>query len=148
VEDILEQTGIRLEDLDTINQGLSVMTTPHMSIEITRIFKQLLTEKAVLSFREVRQQNPSVDRGFSRVIQKGKDGLREDIIEVTYADGKEAERDLVESQILQPRQDRIVEEGSNTLLAARGGLSIRFHKGHVCAGYRLLPWHRGIGLPY
>ncbi len=128
VEDILGQSGIRLGEQDTINQGLSAETRPHMAIEITRIFKQLLTETAVLSYREVRQQNPSVDRGFTRVVQKGKDGLREDIIEVTYADGKEEERDLVDSQILRPRQDRIVEEGSNTMLTARGGRSIRFIK--------------------
>jgi resuscitation-promoting factor RpfB len=147
VEDILAQTGIRLGELDTINQGQSVNTTPYMIIEITRVFKQVLTEKTVLSFREVKQQNPSVDRGFSRVIQKGQDGLREDIIEVTYADGKESERDLVESIIIRPRKDRIVEEGSNTLLAARGGLSVRFIKAMYVQATAYCPGTAESGCP-
>lgn len=147
VGDILEQTGIRLGELDTINQELGDWTSPHMSIEITRIYKQTVMEELVLSFREVRQQNPSLDRGLSRVVQKGQDGLRKDIIEITYADGREWERELLESQILRQRQDRIVEEGSNTLLAARGGLRVRFIKAMYVEATAYCPGTAESGCP-
>lgn len=126
VSDILRENGIILNELDEVTPALHVSTSPHMSIEITRIFKQQVTERAVLSHREVRQVNSSMDKGFSRVIKRGHDGLKEDTIEFTYADGVKTDKELVESVILRERQDRVVEEGTNTLLAARGGQTIRF----------------------
>jgi resuscitation-promoting factor RpfB len=126
VGDLLADQGIVLGEWDRVNPPLYAATSPYMDIQVTRIFKQQVTERVVLSHREVRQTNPSLDRGFSRVLKRGHDGLREDVLEIVYADGIRVEQQILQSKILRARQDRIVEEGANTLLTARGGVTLRF----------------------
>ena len=139
VEDILRETGICLGELDEVNRSLKMATYPQMLIQITRIFKQEIKEEGVLSHRVVTQQNDKMDKGFSRVTQRGHDGIREDIIEVTYEDGREVARDLIERTIIRNRQDKIVEEGSNTQLAARGGETLRFSRAMYVAATAYAP---------
>ncbi len=147
VEDILVEKGIVLEEADRVTPDLHTLTAPHMPIQVTRVFKQQVTEQVVMSFREVRQPNPSMDRGLSRVITRGHDGLREDAIEITYADGIMIDRELLESQVLRTRQDRIVEEGTNTLLAARGGQTIRFERAMYVTATAYCPGTAESGCP-
>ncbi len=128
IGDVLKDLGIRLGQFDLVQPGMRIETETGMDIKITRIFKQEIIEDVVLSYREVKKDNPDMDKGFSRVVQQGKDGLRKDVIEIIYEDGKESMQGVIESTILQPRQDRIVQEGSNTLLAARGGQTVRFSR--------------------
>ncbi len=126
VEDILRETGVRLGALDEVTPGLNTETYSHMPISVTRVFKQEVRDEGILTHRIIKQPNAKMDKGLSRVIQRGYDGLREDVIEVTYEEGREVARDLLERIILKEQQDRIVEEGTNTQLAARGGRTISF----------------------
>lgn len=147
VAGVLGEKGIVLRNEDVVTPDPDTPTEPYMRIEVTRIFKHTITEKVVLSHREVRQPNPSMDRGLTRLVKRGHDGLREDTVQVTYADGRKVEKELLESQILRNRQDRIVQEGTNTLLAARGGLTLRFNRAMYVTATAYCPGTAEAGCP-
>lgn len=121
VGEALQAIGIELGDLDEVSFELVVETFPHMQVEVVRVFQEEVVEQITLPYREIRQRNTSMDKGFSRLLQEGSDGLKEETYLVTYKDGQEFSRELIGVNMLQPRYDRIIEEGANIYLASRGG---------------------------
>ena len=121
VEEILQETGVELGDLDEINFELAMETFPHMRIKVVRVSQEQIVEQITLPYREIIQSNASMDKGLSRLLQEGSNGLKEETFLVTYKDGQEFSRELIDVSILQPRQDRIIEEGTNIYLASRAG---------------------------
>ena len=121
VGEMLQETGVELGDLDEVSFELAAATFPHMRIEVVRVFQEEIVKQVTLPYREITQRNTSMDKGFSRLIQEGNAGIKEDTFLVTYKDGQEFSRDLIASNLLQMRQDRIVEEGANVYLASREG---------------------------
>ncbi len=145
--EILEKCGVKLSEQDLVNCPLDESVEPGGQILVTRIYTQQVTEEVILSYRTVTRENVSLDRGISRVVQRGSNGLKEEWIEITYKDGLERERTVLNSRIISPRQDRIVEEGTNTLLAARGGVTLRFSRAMYVTATAYCSGVEGTGCP-
>jgi uncharacterized protein YabE (DUF348 family)/3D (Asp-Asp-Asp) domain-containing protein len=126
VEEVLQRQGIELGGLDRVDPEPGHLLKVGDMIHITRIYRNLVTERTEIPFRQISRGNDTLDRGESRVLQRGISGLREDTVEVIYENGEEVSVRVLQSEILRLKQDRIVEYGENTQLS-RGGRTINFN---------------------
>lgn len=125
VNDVLLKLGISLGELDRVEPALSHKLVPGDTVDVVRVERYLVTERTDIAIREIRRGNPSLDRGESRVLEKGATGLREDTVEITLENGKEVTTKIVQSEMLRVKKDRVVEFGENTVLS-RGGRVLDF----------------------
>ncbi|NLZ37995.1 MAG: hypothetical protein GX893_00090 [Firmicutes bacterium] len=87
-----------------------------------RVEQYFVTRRIEIPFHRISRNNEQLDRGTSRVLQKGQKGLREETYLVTLENGVEVARELVQSDLLCMKQDQIVEIGTNTKMSRSGQL--------------------------
>jgi resuscitation-promoting factor RpfB len=112
IGDVLEQAGVELDDNDIVVPGDEGALVGPTTLTVRRVAIDEEVEEVALDFDEVRRESSDLDRGTTRVEQEGRAGLRLDVYHLTYVDGEEAERELVEQEIVREPQDRIVIVGT------------------------------------
>lgn len=127
VAELLDKAGLGLGPLDRVEPGLDHALQKGDVVRVVRVEKNVVKVQSEVPFREIRRSNPRLDRGETRVVQNGINGLREDTVEITLEDGVEVSSVVLSSEIVRVRQDRIVETGENTLLS-RGGRTLQFDR--------------------
>jgi len=126
VGDVLEYKDIALQSYDYISESLDTTLTPDMIIAIVRVVKETEVVKEVVLRETMYREDSSLDRGVTSVVIEGNDGEQELIYQVTLVDGKEAERILLEKNILLQAVDREIAVG----------ISDRITIGSISRGYR------------
>ena len=128
IEDLLSETGYVLGPYDRVEpDGLCGQLTPMAQLKIVRVEKHYEKEMLAIPFEDVTRGNPALDRGLSNIISEGRNGSREDLVEITFEDGVEVSRNVIESVVLEVPVDRVLEVGENTSLV-RDGLAMQFDR--------------------
>ncbi|HHX73690.1 MAG TPA: DUF348 domain-containing protein [Firmicutes bacterium] len=122
---VLEKAGIRLNELDRVEPACDYMLAPGDEVRVVRVERQLVAQLTEIPFREIRRGTDKLDRGTSRVVARGANGLQQDMVEIILEDGVEVSATVLSAEILRPREDRIIEYGENTILS-RGGRVLDF----------------------
>lgn len=112
VRDWLTQNKISLAKLDEVNPGKSAMITPNTKMTVIRVKKVTDTVKAPLKAKTVTKKSNRLALGVKRVVAAGHSGQVEKKYEVTYKNGKVAERQLLSQKVLKESASRIVELGT------------------------------------
>lgn len=122
VQKILEDIEIEIRDLDIVTPAIdSLIDSDSKTIEIIRVEEKYEDSTIMMQYREITQKNPNMDKGISKVIQQGKNGVKNIKEKVRYHNGQEVTREVVEETITQEPIDRINEVGTNTLIATSRG---------------------------
>lgn len=113
VENIIKDAKIAIGERDEVEPGLQNKIERRGSmIKITRITTEYFTESVVLP-KDIRYRNdPGLERGKTKVLVSGSDGLQELRYEVTYADGIEIARELIEEIIVVEPVARLIARGT------------------------------------
>jgi uncharacterized protein YabE (DUF348 family) len=128
VGDVLAQTEIDLGEKDIIEPGLeTVLTKDAPVIKICRIKEELITRKQKIAFHTEQKSDTELERGIRRIVRKGKEGLKEETIKVTYKDGEIIDQELVSTKVLAEPVSKIVALGT-LQFASRGGQRFQFEK--------------------
>ncbi len=146
VKEALHRLGIGLRTPDIVAPDLEHKLSSGDVIEVVRVDQHIETHRVEIPFREIRVATDKLDRGESRVVQRGSNGLREDSEEVTLMNGQETGRELVQSQVITLKQDRIIEYGENTVLS-RGGRTVDFSKVITVSATAYCPGTEESGCP-
>ncbi len=146
VADVLAEQGIRLKETDRVEPAPEHCLQPGDTIKVTRVYRYYVTERVEIPFREIRRGNPKLDRGEIRVVQRGTSGLRQDTEEITLENGLEVAREVVQSDIIRTKQDRIIEYGENTILS-RSGRTLHFSSVLTVIATAYCPGTEGSGCP-
>ena len=130
VGDVLKSNSIELSELDRIEDNVSLedSITANMNIRITRVREELITEQIPIPYSEITTENNNMDKGTSRVVREGKDGIRERIYKVIYEDGKEVLRELVDDVIALAPVNKIIEYGTVLNFKTSRGETVRYKK--------------------
>ncbi|NLN07345.1 MAG: DUF348 domain-containing protein [Firmicutes bacterium] len=143
----LEKAGIRLGKLDRVEPDLGCMLAPGDEIRVVRVERRLVVQQAEIPFGEIRRGTGKLEYGTSRVVSRGKSGLRQDTVEIILEDGVEVSATVLQSEILQPKEDRVVEYGEKTVLS-RGGRNLDYRRVYTmtatayCDGTEASGWPR------
>ncbi|WP_318246957.1 ubiquitin-like domain-containing protein [Halobacillus litoralis] len=112
VEDLLDEQGIELNDLDELNLDEEAWLTADTPLEITRVEKvtEIVEEETDYSV-EVKKDD-SLPKGERKVLEDGQEGLVTKEYEVTIENGEEVSRELVEETVDQESRREIVALGT------------------------------------
>ncbi|MGI6065930.1 MAG: ubiquitin-like domain-containing protein [Bacillota bacterium] len=128
VADVLAQAGVDLGEKDIVQPGLeTIVKKGAPAIKVSRIKEELITRKQKIAFHTEQKADTQLERGIRRIVRKGKEGLKEETIKVTYKDGEIINQELVSTKVLAEPVSKIVAVGT-LQFASRGGQRFQFEK--------------------
>jgi len=120
VQEFLDEKAIQIEDKDIVEPKQEAFLSKNMEIRITRVSETTFVDKIGLDFKKVKQDDPNLEKGKTRVVQVGKPGTKERIYKIKRENGKEVSRVLVKEQIVVPPQDEITAYGTKVVYLKTG----------------------------
>ena len=127
VQDVLKEQGIELGSLDKVSPNLAESISSNEEISITKVEEKSVEESKAISFREVKRPDLLLPNGQEKVVQEGKDGKAVLRYQVVYENGEEVSRKLVDTQVVEPMQEKIIKVGTLTTVS-RGGVDFTARK--------------------
>lgn len=146
VEQFLEEKGFELGPYDRVEPDISEELQYMSEIRITRVTKAYATEQSIIPYEEVARGNPQMDRGLTRLISEGRDGLQEETVEIIFEDGREADRQVIATKTIKEALSKVIEVGENTKLQ-RDGRILSFDRVLVMTATSYCPGTPGSGCP-
>lgn len=112
VEELLTRLNLHWSDTDNISLPLGMQVYEGMELEVSRVIQQNQTYTAVLPHETTYSADASQPEGSERVVTEGVDGeiLCEAV--VTYINGRETERKILNQQVVSQPVEEIVAVGS------------------------------------
>lgn len=146
VEEFLAGEGYVLGPDDRVEPVELSEIYPGVELKIVRVEKLYRRQQAVVPYQEISRGNPGLDRGLTRVVSGGQEGLQDELVEITYEDGREVSREVVKTAVLNEPVTRVVEYGENTRLE-RGGRVVNFDRAMIMTATSYCPGTPGSGCP-
>lgn len=112
VEAVLKEEKITLGEKDKINPPLDQKIEKNMKIQVTRVTEKTITQEEKVPFKIIKKNTSSLNKGTTRVVQEGQNGIKENTIHIVYEDGKEISREVIESKVTQKPIDKIIKVGT------------------------------------
>lgn len=115
VEDFLEEEKITLADNHVIEPAAETLLPKNpkkIDVKITEVTEKNEKNKISLPFKTVYQDDDSIYKGETRIIQNGQEGEKTEIYHLTFEDGAEVSRTLVDSKITQEPVNKIIGQGT------------------------------------
>ncbi|MBU5610963.1 MULTISPECIES: G5 domain-containing protein [Aerococcus] len=82
-------------------------SAPEDTIEIKKV-----TTTETIPYKQVIKENPNLEKGKEALIQKGEEGQREIVEEVTYTNGKETNRKQISDKVIKEAVEEIIVRGT------------------------------------
>ncbi len=122
VAEAIDKVGIKLKDLDQTSLPLDSKVNGTTDISVYRVWQETVTEQASIAPTITRKVDTSLSPGANRIVSEGANGLQENAVLVTYKDGKEIERKIVNSKVLKEAGTTVIAYG-RLEVASRSGSS-------------------------
>ncbi|NPV53578.1 MAG: DUF348 domain-containing protein [Firmicutes bacterium] len=133
VGEVLEELGLVIGPRDEVSHGLAARVVDGMVIRIVRVTEKRQVKQVTIPFKEEVRKDRNMDRGRTRVLAEGREGLKEQEILVTYKDGKPVSKKVVSERVISRPVKRVVAVGMRkplrTLTTSRG--TYRYRDSHV-----------------
>ena len=129
VDSMLKAEGLDLRDQDKLSIDKTSELTDGMNLEIIRVDTKVLTDVSAISYATVVKTDRSLANTQKRVIQDGQAGEKTTTTSVTYENGKEVNREVLQEVVSKQPKDKIVVLGTYPIMpVSRGGDPIPYTK--------------------
>jgi hypothetical protein len=108
VQQALSAMGVSLSQADRLNPPAYTLLSEGLTITVIRVREEFETQQVIIPFERQELHNESLPAGETRLIQAGKNGLREITIRHVFEDGIETGNSVVSENILQGATPEIV----------------------------------------
>lgn len=116
VQDAINEANVVLSHADKINPPLNNLLKSDINIVITRInFEEIILEEDI-PFQIVEKEDNTVLWQKREIKQKGEKGIREKTYKITYTNGKETNRTLLNSKTTKPPVPQIEAIGTKIIV--------------------------------
>jgi len=112
VQSILKDAGITLRKLDKVLPALHAKISKGSNISVTRVDEQIVKVEKVIPFQEFKKEDKSLTKGERRILNQGQEGKALLHYKVVTENGKETARQLVKTEVVTPKKDRMVAIGT------------------------------------
>ncbi|MGL5694539.1 MAG: 3D domain-containing protein [Peptostreptococcaceae bacterium] len=112
VYDLLEEENIDYDKDDIVTQKLDAKLDDGMKIEVIEVTEEVIKESKTVPFEVTVQEDKSLLKGTTKVVEEGKDGENELIYKITYHNGKKVEKTFVEEVISLEPTNKLVKKGT------------------------------------
>lgn len=127
IKEAVTRAGVKLGDKDIVKTLPVTMVVPGQEIEVIRVSEKNIVEEAPLPYQVERTSDPTLEKGLTKTVRAGKNGIAKNTIRITFYNGTEAKRDVVNIETVREPQNKIVAMGSITE-ASRGGQRFNFRE--------------------
>ncbi len=111
----LQKAGIVLGENDEISLPEDRYLYDDCQLSVYRITSQQVVEEEEIEPTVVRQESAYLEAGSSETLRVGESGIRQNTYLVTYRDGEEYQRELIDSQVTKEAGTTIVAYGTMVL---------------------------------
>jgi len=127
IKDAIEQAGFKLGKEDIVSPGLNEKTKPDQKIEVIRVSSEQIEIEQPIEYAVERTIDNNLEKGLTRTIQTGKNGLALNTVKIVYHNGKEVQREIIDSKIVSEPVNRVIAMGNITNVS-RSGNSLNFRE--------------------
>ena len=122
VKDMLEAENIKISQEDKITPSIDENLQAGMTVEVTRVDKELIKEVQPIAFETETRKNSELNQDVEEVVQDGSNGERTITTEVVYENGKEVNRRVVKEVVSKNPINKIIDIGTLAVVRpSRGG---------------------------
>ncbi|MDO8513708.1 MAG: G5 domain-containing protein [bacterium] len=138
---LFQEKSIEVGDKDLVNPSLATNISNSLVVKIIRVTESQITENTKISFKTIYENDPSLDKGKSKVKTAGVNGLRECIYQIRRENGKLVSKDLISDKIIKEVVDAVVIRGTKVLTAnvATGVASYYVRTSRMIGACNLVP---------
>lgn len=125
LEKVLKTMSLVLGPNDVVDHNLDDVEAKQKKVKIIRIEKKEIEQVEKIAVPVKREPDQSLDKGQTKVVQAGAEGLAKVIVAITFADGVEHSREVISREILQEPTPKIIAYGTKEQTTASRELSGR-----------------------
>jgi resuscitation-promoting factor RpfB len=107
----LTNAGLTPGNLDRVDPPTYTVLSDGAAIKLVRVREEFETKQEVIPYEHQEMQNESLTAGETRLLQEGKNGLKEITIRHVYEDGVEVSNSKISETILEPETPEIIMRG-------------------------------------
>lgn len=127
ISEAIRLAGFDLGEKDIVKTIPTPYTTPQQEIEVIRVAQEELQIEEEIPFIVERVPDTTLEKGISKTLSTGSNGLAKNTVIVTYHNGEEAKRVVSNSEVIKEPQNRVVSMGTITSVS-RGTQRINFRE--------------------
>ncbi|MEW6183878.1 MAG: ubiquitin-like domain-containing protein [Bacillota bacterium] len=127
VEEFLKEEKITLGKEDIVTPSLESLLSKENTVKVVRVTKKIEEKQVNIPYATDRKPTTALPKGQTKVSTAGKNGTQTERWEITYHDGKEKERRLMERKVVKQPVNRVVLVGI-TQTVSRGGEDLRYSR--------------------
>ncbi len=117
--DAVRQAGLTLGDLDRLEPPAYTVLTADATVRVIRVREAFEVQQEVIPYERQTITSETLPAGESRLVQPGKNGLREITIRILYEDGQEVSRSPVKSVVVEEPVAEVVMVGRQPAFTPR-----------------------------
>lgn len=141
VADLLDEQEISIGKDDSIDKDEKETIEDKMTITITRVEVTEVDEKESIAFSKVSVDDSTMEKGESKLLQAGKNGVRTKTFRVRRENGKEVERKLINTEITTEPVTEKTAKGTKVVVFGSGEATWYKRPGHTAgAASNTLPF--------
>jgi uncharacterized protein YabE (DUF348 family) len=130
IRDAIQLAGVKLGEQDVVKTLPVGRTVPDQEIEVIRVTQEEVEVQEAIPCGVERTSDTTLEKGLTRTISAGKDGLALSRVKVTYHNGQEVKRQVVSSKTLQEPRNRVIAMGTITAVS-RGSHLLNFREARL-----------------
>jgi len=125
IKKAIQLAGVKLGAKDIVKTSPVDKTIPNQEIEIIRVTESEIQVEEPIPYGVVRTTDDTLERGLTKTISSGQNGLARNTVKITYHNGVEAKREVIKSETLMEPKNRVIAMGTITAVS-RGNQLLRF----------------------
>lgn len=115
IGEALTKTGLALVGKDYSLPAADSPLVSHMDVEVIRVLEDVLVQELPIGYATETQSDPNLMLDETRVLRAGESGLKTQRIAITYENGVEIDRQLVEEVVLREPVSEILAYGTQVV---------------------------------
>jgi uncharacterized protein YabE (DUF348 family) len=127
VKEAIRLAGFKLGEKDIVKTIPVPKTVPDQEIEVIRVTESEVSVEEPIPCGVERTSDNSLERGLTKTIIAGKDGLAKNTVKITYHNGEEVKREVINSETLVEPKNRVIAMGTITAVS-RGNQMMNFRE--------------------
>ncbi|MGE5423165.1 MAG: 3D domain-containing protein [Ignavibacteriales bacterium] len=126
VSEALKQAKLALGPKDLVSADLKSLTQQGQTIKVTRVTDKVIDIRTEIPYQQQYVADATLERGLTRTRVPGRLGLAQEVVKVTYHDGKEVRREVLKAEVIRKPTSQVLAMGTITQVS-RGGLRLNFN---------------------
>ncbi len=118
VRDLLLQAAITLDENDRVSPAENTFLTNGLTVQVIRVDEQTETEEQILPYSRETVRDTTIPVGQTRLLRAGVNGIEELHYTITFEDGVEISRRLVQRVTVRQAQNEVVLIGAHEEVTA------------------------------